>query len=92
VIHYFVFSVSFVKEEYVSIKAKSRLVVSGPRKIPAGPKNESPPKTERSMNNGCILSFLPITFGPSILSINPTAVVPQIRSPIAGTVFPITKR
>ena len=74
------------------MKANNKLIVNGPRKIPIGPKSAIPPNTERSTSNGCNCRFFPRSFGPNKLSISPTASIPQIKSPIAEMIFPITKR
>ncbi len=72
--------------------AKRRLVQSGPRNIPAGPKNIRPPKTESNTKSGWSCIPLPTSLGPRKLSISPTATTLQINSPIADVVAPMKNK
>src|SRR3989344_5761691 len=60
--------------------------------MPAGPKSEIPPKTERRTKRGGIFVLPPTTSGVKKLSIVPTRIVAQIRRPIAEVTFPVKKR
>src|SRR3989338_10254019 len=60
--------------------------------MPTGPKNEIPPSTENKIKSGGILIFFPTINGLKTLSIIPTTITDQIKSPSAKVVFPTIKR
>lgn len=76
----------------MEIKVYSRLIVSGPIKIPIGPKRETPPSTAKRISRGDIFVFLPIIIGERKLSIIPTITDDQIASPTAPEVDPVASR
>ena len=67
-------------------------MVRGPTKIPTGPKNEIPPRTEKRIKRGGRFILLPTTIGLSRLSTIPTITTAQIKSPMAPTICPVRKR
>lgn len=67
-------------------------MVSGPTRIPTGPRREIPPSTEKRIKNGEIFIFLLINIGLNKLSISPTKTTAHIKRPIAGIVCPVAKR
>ena len=66
--------------------------MSGPTKIPIGPRSDIPPKTAKSIRSGGMFIFPPTTIGLSKLSTKPTIITDQIKSPIAAGVLPEAKR
>jgi len=70
----------------------SIVTANGPIKIPAGPKREIPPNTEKSIKNGDISILLLTINGFKKLSINPTMTIAHTRRPIAGNIYPVAKR
>lgn len=74
------------------MRVSSRLTTSGPIRTPIGPSNTIPPSTEKRINNGGIFIFLPTIIGLKKLSIIPTNITDQIKSPIAGIRWPVAKR
>ena len=68
------------------------LTVSGPIKIPTGPKSEMPPKTEKRIKNGGIFILCPTMYGFKTLSPVPTIKIAQISRPIARPVCPVKKK
>ena len=68
------------------------LIVSGPIKMPTGPKRAIPPKTEKRIENGGIFTLCPTMYGFKQLSHVPTISVAQIKRPIDEPVCPVAKR
>ena len=67
-------------------------MVSGPTKMPTGPKSEIPPSTEKRIKREDMFIFLLTIIGPSRLSIIPTMTTAQIKRPIPAAVCPVAKR
>ena len=74
------------------MRVYKKLKVSGPTKMPTGPRSDIPPNTEKRMRNGEMWIFVPITRGLKKLSTMPTINTDQRMSPIAGIGFPVKKR
>src|SRR3989344_8564184 len=67
-------------------------MVSGPTKMPTGPNSEMPPSTAKRIKRGGMFVFLDTKIGLKKLSIIPTTIIAQSKSPTADAVLPVAKR